>query len=217
MSESQSLLLSETATGLGAVEKLIDLLKPLIGFAIPDFRACARGFEAICKKLLDANENVARWINRFRDFDVTHPNVVEEFRQLAADYRSLKTGRRYQELKFDCREIATIYDNQVEGKLREIFAGSKLEEARELFKQLGNADAALVQFVHMVIFERLDAICHDLETAIDTGDFEAAEVARLGFKIHANDLLARLQTIGTELADLVLEFKRLASQSARAT
>jgi hypothetical protein len=69
----------------------------------------------------------------------------------------------------------------------------------------------------MVIFERLDSICDDLETSINTGDFEAAEVARLGFKIHSNDLLARLQTIGTELADLVLEFKRLASQSARAT
>src|SRR5262245_5100551 len=101
MSES---LFSKTDIGLGVVEKLINLLKPLIGFAIPDFRECARGFEAICKKLLDANENVARWINKFRDFDVTHPNVVEEFRKLAADYRSLKTGQRYQELKFDCGE-----------------------------------------------------------------------------------------------------------------
>src|SRR5262245_27767307 len=108
MSESQPSLLSGVDTGLGAVEKLINLLKPLIGFAIPDFRECSRGFEAICNKLLDANENVARWINRFRDFDATHPNVVEEFRKLAADYRSLKTGRGYQELKFDCREIETI-------------------------------------------------------------------------------------------------------------
>jgi|CXWL01.1.fsa_nt_gi hypothetical protein len=198
-------------TGLGAVEKLIKLLKPLIGIAIPDFHAASHGFETVCKKLLDANENLTRWITRFRDFDFTQPEAGKKLLELAGEYRALKTGRRYQELKFDCGEIEMIFFTQIRGKLKDIFAGDKLNEAQAIFEQLSVADAGLVNFVHTVIFENLDTICEASEAAVNKGDFDAAEEARLQFKVRSGVMFRRLEVIASELSELVLDFKRLAS------
>jgi hypothetical protein len=200
---------SDIEKGLGATEKLIGLLRQLVGVVIPAYSEAASGLEQVCKKLLDANESTVRWINSFRDFDFTSPNAIEKFRTLAGEYRALKTGRRYQELKFDCGEIETIYRSNLRGKLRNLFGGSRLKEAEQVFDKLSKADASLVQFVHTEVFGQLDSICKAAEAAIEKHDFQAAETARLQFKVRSDSLTRRLQEIGDGLAELVLEFRKV--------
>lgn len=209
MSESKDPL-EQADIGLGGIEKLIKLLKPLIGTAVPDFRTAARDLQKICNKLLDANEHLTVWINRFRDFDLDQPDTKSKFNQLAGEYRALKIGRRYQELKFDCRDIETIYKSHISGRLKEIFGGDKSNEAQAIFEELSSADAALVHFVHEVIFESLDDVCGAMENAIERGDIETAKNTRLQFKVRSGTMFMRLQVIGTELSELVLDFKQIA-------
>jgi len=211
MSNGDNSAFKEADIGLGAVEKVVKLLKPLLGMAIPDFKEAARGFEEICKRLLDANESLARWITKFRDFDFTEPEADRKFLELAGEYEALKSGRRYQELKFDCGKIAEVYYGQVRGKIKDLFSGKKLGEAEEIFSQLTTADADLVRFVHMVVFESLDRICQQTKLSVEKGDFAGAEMERLHFKVESADFYGRIQDIGTQLADLVLKFQRLAS------
>lgn len=209
--DSNQSMLSNVETGLNSIEKLIPILRSIIGVVIPDFHACASGFEEICKKLLDANENLVRWINNFRDFDLTAPDAVEEFRRLTGNYRELKTGKQYQVLKFDCSEIETIYHFKIAGRLGNIFAGKKLEETKKVFERLTQADAELVSFIHNEIFEQLDSVCNSMEIAIDQGNLDAAEIARLQFKLTSNDMMKRLQEIGSGLTELVLDFRKVSS------
>jgi hypothetical protein len=99
----------------------------------------------------------------------------------------------------------------VRGRLKDIFAGQKLSDAQEIFEELSNADASLVEFVHTVIFDSLNRVCETTEAAIAERDLERAEAARLQFKVESGPMIKRLEDIGSELADLVLQFKRLAS------
>jgi hypothetical protein len=211
MSKSDTSAWDQADVGLGAVERLVKLLKPVVGVAIPDFRAAARGFESICKRLLDANENLTRWISRFRDFDFTQPKAHKKFIRLAGEYRALKTGRRYEELKFDCGEIESIFLSEVRGKLKDVFGGKKLIEAQAVFDRLTHADAELVLFVHSVIFESLDKVCDRVERSLENDDLDKAEAARLRFKVDSGPMMRRLEEAGSDLADLVLQFKRIAS------
>ncbi|TDF95016.1 hypothetical protein E1N52_43575 [Paraburkholderia guartelaensis] len=49
MSKEEKSAFEEADLGLCAVEKVIKLLKPLFGIAIPDFKEAARGFEESAK------------------------------------------------------------------------------------------------------------------------------------------------------------------------
>jgi hypothetical protein len=201
----------EINKGLVATEKLIGMLRPLKELVIPAYSDTASSFEQICKRLLDANESVVRWINAFRDFDTSDPALVEKFRSLAAEYRVLKTGHGSQDLKFHCSEIETIYNNNIRGKLRSLFGGSKLKEAEGVFNELCQADALLVGFVHEQLFGQLDMVCTAMEQAIDKNDLRVAENARLEYKVRSESLVRRLQEIGNGLADLVVEFRKVTS------
>lgn len=200
---------------LGAMEKLTRLLSPIVRLAIPDYQLCARDLEDICKRLLDGNENVVRWMNRFRNFDFSQPNADFHFRKLADEYREVKAGRRYQELKFDCREIETIYHSNVSGRIRELFGRARYEEAASIVDSICVADASMVQFVHSGIFESLDQACREIEQALDKSSIDAAEVARLKYKVNSNDLYERILHLGNELTENVLKFKNLATKELK--
>jgi hypothetical protein len=197
--------------GLKATETLISLLKDLVTAVVPNLPAAASDLESVCNKLLDANENVVRWIGRFRDFDFGAPDAAGRFGTLASEYQAMKVGRRYQELKFSCGEIGTIYYTRLAGKLKGLFGGAKADRAQEVFEELSDADANLVTFVHEVIFKRLDDACDAIDKAVDAKDFAAAEQARLEFKVASKELVNRLQAVGDGLAELVLDMKRVAA------
>ncbi len=199
-------------SALGMLENLIGLLAPLKTAAVPNPRAAASELGVVCKKLLDANESVTRWINKFRDFDLSKPTAISDFAAIAGDYRALRTGSGYQSLKFDCHEIDVIYRQHLGGKLRSLFFGNRLIEAQAIFEQLSAADGSFVGYIHEVIFEYLNDICDSMESALDSGDLEAADKARLEFKVQTRTIYKKLEEIGVSLADLVLLFKKMALQ-----
>lgn len=195
---------------LDTSEKLVQLLRGLAGVVRPEYLEAVPDLQEVCKKLLDANESLVRWISSFRDFDIKAPEATERFKKLAANYKALKTGKRYKELKFDCGEIQMIYQLRLHGKLRDIFSGEKLQKAERVFEKLSTADAELVRFVHMDIFGQLDSIRARMEAALNNHDSAAAETARLEFKVSSDPLIRRLQNIGDRLADLILEYQNIA-------
>ena len=106
----------ELSTGLQTIDQFIKIAHDVVklpSLVMADFKGCASDFVEICKKLLEGNENVVRWFNKFLYFDFTKPNAIKKFTKLKAQYEELKTGYGYQKLKFDCGEIQHIYYRRI--------------------------------------------------------------------------------------------------------
>ena len=199
--------------GLSIVQTAVGLMKGSIGRIIPDVHGAANDFERIARSLLQANESLVRWIYKFRDFDVTAPNSEGEFRALAAEYRALKAGGNWRQMKFDCREIETIYNTNVRGRMREFFAADKVGAAMEAFEKLSTADGSLVEFIHEEVFQSLDRVCDEMEDGFDRNDLDRADSARLRFKRREKEMVSRLSSIGEDLVDIILQFRDAANMA----
>lgn len=212
--------LAAAKDGFEAVGALIGLLKPIASLVMRDYRAAAKGFQRICEALLDANANLSRWINDFRDFDVRRPDSKDMFAQLAKRYDELKTGAGYQALKFRCNDIGNVYYSEIRGKLQDqtndrfkaLFAGDKLAQAEQVFADLTHADGDMVAFIHETVFKALDEVCTPMRTALALDDRAAAQVAQTAFIIRSETFVNQLQVHGDALSELVREFSGLASR-----
>lgn len=181
--------------------------------------AAAYDLYEIAQKLLVANENMAKWLNRFLYFDFRDPAARTQFLDLVEDYRNTKSGVGFHDMKFSCGDVFFIYQRNIEGKLAEIFPGDEhaCDEAKQAFQRLGDADGRMVGFIYDAVIGGIDDRVRDAEDRVDRSDLNAAEEKRLKFKVSSATLTARLERFGGELSDLVLKYARLAGRPVTLT
>jgi hypothetical protein len=206
--------LKSLSTGLQTIDQFIKIahdVAKLPSLVKADSKGCAGDFVEICEALLQGNENVVRWFNKFLYFDFSDPSAVKEFTKLKSEYEELKTGFGYQKLKFDCGKIHQIYDKRISSKLGKWFQKKKLAEAERVFNNLTYADASMVEFVFQEVFGQLSDFANKAgKYVIDKGDLRKAEKLRLEFKIKTKDIVPTLQNFSNDLSGLVLEFSKKA-------
>lgn len=68
--------------GIEIFQQFIELGKELAKLPVlvlPQYQPAATDLYEICKKILSANENMARWLHRFRYFNFQHPMLGPSF------------------------------------------------------------------------------------------------------------------------------------------
>jgi hypothetical protein len=201
-------------SGLGTINQFIRLaneLAKLPALTQPQYRNAARSLYQICQMLLEANENMARWLYRFLYFDFEQEDAGRKFTELVGQYKTMKTGPELSQLKFRCGDIGYIYYEEIESKLGRWFTRQRrLQEAETIFAELSNADAAMVDFISDEVIEQLDAFVSEVERHIQAKDMNAAEESRLRYKAESREVTERLEKFSGELADLVIHFANIA-------
>lgn len=202
------------SAGIQIVDQFIGVAKELAklpAMVLPQYQAAATDLYEICKKILTANENMARWLQRFRYFNFQGPNARAEFLAAASEYKALKSGPQFKQLKFSCSDIAQIYYRQIASKIGNWFTSQqKEEEARGIFDQLTNADNAMVEFAQDAILGEIDKFLDQVERFVDVNDLVNSETTRLVFKANTADIAQTLEKFGNSLSELVLEFAGIA-------
>lgn len=200
--------------GIEIIQQFIALGKELAklpALVLPQYQPAAIDLYEICKKILGANENMARWLLRFRYFDFQSPNARSEFMNAVREYGALKTGASFKQLKFSCSDIAQIYYKNISSKLGSWFSDSqKFEEAAGIFAKLTDADRDMVSFAQEAILDNLDSFINKVERQVDAGNLNEAEELRLQFKNDTGVVVQFLENFGDNLSELVLEFARVA-------
>lgn len=200
--------------GLNLIEQFISLGKEIAklpALVLPQYQPAAADLFEICKKILTANENTARWLHRFRYFDFKHPDARSNFLAAVQEYRSLRSGPEFQQLKFSCGDISQIYYRNISSKLGGWFSDPyKLEEAEGTFSKLTDADLEMVDFLQEHIFRKLDEYLDRIEQVIDFGNMEETEKLRLELKSDTSEVVQYLEKFSSDLSDLVLDFGKIA-------
>jgi hypothetical protein len=93
--------------------------------AMPEYKTAADGLFEISRKLLAANENLARWLYRWVYFDFKASNAREQFFTLVKDYRSARSGPAFQAMKAPCGDIVSIYDVRIADKIAPLRGGGR--------------------------------------------------------------------------------------------
>src|SRR5208283_5614050 len=198
----------DTLSQFVALAKDIAKLPALV---LPQYRSAALDLYKICQRLLEANENLSRWLFNFLYFDFRHPDARTRFLDLVRDYKSMKAGPKFRQLKFSCGDISQIYYRDVESKLGKWFSDPhKLEEAQGIFLALTNADAQMVAFTFDSVIGALDEFVKNAESCVDTGAVDKAEELRLQFKVDSQGFAVYLEQFGNDLSELVLLFAQTA-------
>jgi hypothetical protein len=179
--------------------------------AMPEYRAAVNDLYQIAQKLLVANENMTRWLNRFLYFDFRAPDAREQFMELVKDYRTTKAGGGLREMKFNCGDIWIIYQRSIADKVAAMFP-QQVERVREVFLELGDADLDMVAFIYETVVGGIDSFVSDAEQHVDLSELNGAEERRLKFKVDSAKLSERLERFGSGLSDLVLQYARLAQR-----
>jgi hypothetical protein len=182
--------------------------------AMPQYRAAVEDLYEIAQKLLLANENMARWLNRFLQFDFRAPDARGRFLELAQEYQTTKTGAGFRSLKFSCGDIGIIYARNIATKIPEMFPQDQqaAEKARRAFTYIIHADDDMVAFIYDTVVPDIDRFVADAEHHVDRSELNFAEERRLKFKVAAAPISERLERLGSGLSDLVLECARLAER-----
>jgi hypothetical protein len=185
----------------------------------PEYRPAVEDLYQITRKLLVANENMARWLNLFLQFDFRQPDARGQFLKVAGDYRTTKSSQGFHDMKFSCGDIWIIYDRNIAAKLPQMFPDDReaAETARTALLDLTDADNDMVAFIYDTVVAGIDAFVRDAESCINRSDLNGAETARLEFKVASGDLSARLERFAAGLADLLLTYARLAQRPVTLT
>lgn len=165
-------------------------------------------------KLLVANENMARWLNNFLRFDFRSIDSRSRFFDLVARYKAAKAGGDMNEMKFRCGEIEIIYDRALKFRLEELFPDDEaaVERSRSVLRDLTNADKDMVNFIYDSVVSSIDGFVTDAEQYVDQSDLNGAEARRLEFKVASANLSERLERLAGGLAEVMLEYSRLAQR-----
>ena len=200
--------------GLELIEQFISLgreLAKLPALVLPQYQPAAADLFEICQKILTANENSARWLNHFRYFDFRHPEARSNFLAAVKEYRSLRAGPGFQQLKFSCGDIRQVYYRNISSKLGGWFSNPhKLEEAEGIFAKLTDSDLEMVAFLEEHILGKLDNHLQLIDSKIDSGFIDEAEKLRLELKTDTAEVVQFIEKFGDALSELVLEFATIA-------
>jgi hypothetical protein len=203
-----------TKEGLELTQKFIGLGRELVklpALVLPEYQPATRDLYEICKKILTANENTARWLHRFRYFDFKASDARSKFLGLVREYRALRAGPEFKKLKFNCSDIGQIYYRDISSKLARWFADSTVREnAAGLFQKLTDTDLAMVEFLEEGVFKALDDVLDRMEKEVDAGTIENAEGLRLQLKSETKEVVTYFERFSDDLSDLVLSFAKLA-------
>jgi hypothetical protein len=204
---------------LEGLDKFISVAKELAklpALVLPQYRPAARDLYEISQKLLAANETLSRWLYLFLYFDFRHVEARSRFLDLVRDYRTMKQGPEFNQLKFSCGDISMIYSRNLTSTIgRWITNQAKLEEAEGIFATLADADRDMVRFTYDYVVEKLDDAVGRMETHVNVGpmgQMDAAEAARLEFKAEMAETTKRLEKFSGELTDLVIRFASIAQE-----
>lgn len=211
---------TDAVKALDSVDGFIDAGRELAGQRIltqPRYAAALDHLIEVIQILLTANENMARWLTRFTYFDFRAADARPRFLGLVGEYNTAKTGPDLRQMKWPCGEIRYIYDTQIRPDLADVFVQTELTptELDAAFRALGDADDDMVAFIYDTMVGGIDAFLQAAEPAVDAGDLDAAEQARLEFKVRARPLSERLVRLSGGLTDLLLDYARLAGRSIR--
>jgi hypothetical protein len=122
-------------------------------------------------------------------FDFQAANAHAEFLKAIQEYRTMKTGPEFRQLKFSCH-IQGIYHQNIQSKIGSWFSDqNRLEEAQGIFERLTEADASMVTFVTDEFVGGLDRYIDKIEQAVDAGDLNEAERQRLVFKRDLKEMV----------------------------
>ena len=182
--------------------------------AKPQYRPAAEDLYEIAQKLLVSNENMARWLNRFLQFDFRGPDARGRFLALVKDYRTTKAGPGFRNMKFNCGDIGLLYQRNIAKEMDTMFPQDPqaASEAERAFNGLSNADDDMVAFIYDTVVGEIDRFVSAAEQDVDRSDLNAAEARRLQFKVASAELSERLERLGSGLSDLVLQYARLAER-----
>jgi hypothetical protein len=210
-------MLLNSQVALDSVDRFIKVAAEIAKLPIlgqPHYKAVAEDLYKIAQKLLVANENMARWLNRFLHFDFRAADARARFLVLVQDYRTTKAGAGFRDMKFSCGDISTIYRRNIENKLGDMFPQDEgaREEARRAFINLADADVDMVAFIYDTVVGGIDDFVGDAERYVDQSDLNSAEARRLAFKVASASLSECLERFGGGLSDLVLDYARLAER-----
>jgi hypothetical protein len=199
---------------LNIFDKFIDIAKEIAklpALVLPQYQTAAQDMYRICQKLLTANENLSRWLNRFIYFDFRAVNARSEFLRTIQEYKTMKNGPQFQQLKFSCHDISSIYYQNISSKIGNWFANEqKREEVEGIFNTLTDADSSLVDFTYDHVIAKLDLFVNMSEQSVDSGMMDDAEKRRLEFKAEIKVITERLEKFSNELTDLVINFAEIA-------
>ena len=183
-------------------------LAKLPALVLPQYQLAAKDLYEICQKLLKANENLSRWLHRFRYLDLSSPGVPSIAIQ---EYRTMKSGPEFQQLKFSCGDISKIYYKDISSKIGSWFSDRhKMEEAEGTFTKLTHADSEMVAFVFDEVIARLDTFVDKVENEVDTSNLDKAEELRLEFKSKTKEIAQQLEKFSNDLSELVINFAKIA-------
>lgn len=171
----------------------------------------------VIQMLLVANENMVRWLNKFTQFDFRAKASRKRFLGHVAKFKTAKSGPELRQMKWPCGDIRHIYDTEIRPDMADMFVQVEAtpEELDAAFAGLSDADEDMVAFIYDAVVGGIEDFLKLAEPAVDAGDFDAAEQARLEFKVHAQQLSERLERLGGGLADLLLDYSRLAGRRVR--
>lgn len=214
---------AETDRALGRVDRFVAVGRDLARqpmLARPTYAVALEHLVEVVQMLLDANENMARWLGRFTQFDFGGDGARSRFLDLVARYRTAKSGPELREMKWPCGDIRQIYDTQIRPGITDVFVQAEapqdqVDRLDAAFRGLGDADEDMVAFIYETVVGGIDEFLEQAEPVVDRDDLDAAEQARLRFKVGARDLSAHLDQLGGGLADLLLDFARVAGRPVR--
>lgn len=199
---------------LGILDKFISVaseLAKLPALVLPQYQSAAQDLYEICQKLLTANENLSRWLYRFLYFDFRQSDARSKLLTAVQEYKAMKSGPEFQQLKFSCSDIGQIYYRNIASKLGNWFTSQqKLEEVEGIFAALTDADRDMVAFIYDHVVARLDDFVRRAEQDVERNAMNDAEEARLQFKAESREVTERLEKFSGELSDLVILFAGIA-------
>jgi len=123
-------------TSLDIFSNFIDIAQEIVNLPaliLPQYQAAVQDMYQICQKLLIANENLSRWLHRFIYFDFRQNDARTVFMTALKEYKTMKSGPEFQQLKFSCNDISCIYDQHISSKIKDWFANKhKKEEVKKI-------------------------------------------------------------------------------------
>ena len=193
--------------------KVAKELSKLRELATPRYKACARDLYEISQRLLEANENLSRWLNRFSYFDFKSTTARSDFLQAIKEYRTMRNGPEFQQLRFHCHDIEGIYYQNIKSGIRDWFTNkNKRYRVKSIFNKLSKHDAQMVDFVLDKLLGLLDKTLKQLENVVDAPkpNMRKAEKIRLKFKAGLSEVTPRLERFNNEIAKLVMDYAKIA-------
>jgi hypothetical protein len=199
---------------LSTIDSFISVAKELAQFKAsqePQYENAVKDLIEICQKLLTANENLTRWLNKFLLFNFRDPAAYGNFLNLVAEYQTAKNSAEFRQFKFSCADIGIVYSRDIDSKLNGWFPNKQKEEqARQIFGRLISVDAGMVAFVYDYVVKNLDDIVKQMEMAVTTSTLDKAETIRLRAKTDMRPVTEKLEKFSNDLADVMLKFSTLA-------